>query len=166
MDGRTVHAAGTQEKRQGRPGVTIVKIDTTRFGDLAIQDEHLLSFPAGLLGLEECRQWVLLADTSNDAMGWLQSADRAEIAMAVVSPRRFVPDYQVRVARREIEAIDADDPTQSQVLVIVGKNDRSVTLNLKAPLLLNMERQVGRQVIVTNDLPVQFELAAPRRAAA
>ena len=126
----------------------------------------MLSFPAGMLGLEDCRQWVLLADTSNDALGWLQSADRAEIAMAVVSPRRFVPDYQVRVSRREIEAIDVQDPGSSQVLVIVGKNDSSVTLNLKAPLLLNMEQQVGRQVIVTNDLPVQFELNPARRAAA
>ena len=143
-----------------------MRVETTRFGDLEVVEQHLLSFPAGMLGLEECRQWVLLADTSNDALGWLQSADRAEIAMAVVSPRRFVPDYQVRVSRREIQAIDVHDPSHSQVLVIVGKNDRSVTLNLKAPLLLNMEQQLGRQVIVTNDLPVQFELAAPQRAAA
>jgi flagellar assembly factor FliW len=149
-----------------KAGVAVVNIETTRFGDLVIHEEHLLSFPAGMLGLEECRQWVLLADTSNDALGWLQSADRAEIAMAVVSPRRFVPDYQVRVSRRDIQAIDVQDPTQSQVLVIVGKNERSVTLNLKAPLLLNMEQQIGRQVIVTNDLPVQFELAPPQRAAA
>ena len=149
-----------------KAGVAVVRIETTRFGDLVIHEEHVLSFPAGMLGLEECRQWVLLADTSNDALGWLQSVDRAEIAMAVVSPRRFVPDYQVRVVRREIEAIDIQDPGESQVLVIVGKNDHSVTLNLKAPLLFNMEQQIGRQVIVTNDLPVQFELAPPRRAAA
>ncbi|MCG8585644.1 MAG: flagellar assembly protein FliW [Pirellulales bacterium] len=143
-----------------------MRISTTRFGELAVQSEHLLTFPAGMLGLEDCQQWVLLADTSNDALGWLQSAERAEIAMAVVSPRRFVPDYQVRVTRREIEAIDVQNPNDSQVLVIVGKNGRSVTLNLKAPLLLNMEHQIGRQVIVTNDLPVQYELTPPRRAAA
>ena len=119
-----------------------------------------------MLGLEDCRQWVLLADTSNDALGWLQSAERPEIALAVVSPRRFVPDYQVRVQRREIEAIGIQDPSQSHVLVIVGKNDRSITLNLKAPLLLNMQEQMGRQVIVTNDLPLQHELSPATRAAA
>jgi flagellar assembly factor FliW len=143
-----------------------VRIKTTRFGDLEVYQEHLLVFPAGMLGLEECRQWVLLADTSNDALGWLQSTERAEIALAVVSPRRFVPDYQVRVPRREIEAIELQDPSRSQVLVIVGKNERSVTLNLKAPLLLNMERQIGRQAIVVNDVPVQYELMTPQRRAA
>jgi len=143
-----------------------VRIDTTRFGGLEIVEDHLLSFPAGMLGLEDCKQWVLLADTSNDALGWLQSAERPEIAMAVVSPRRFVSDYQVRVPRREIEAIEIQDPSESQVLVIVGKNERSITLNLKAPLLLNMEQQLGRQVIVTSDLPVQYELSPAIRAAA
>jgi len=149
-----------------KAGVAIVRIETTRFGDLEIVEDHLLSFPAGIIGLEDCRQWVLLADTSNDALGWLQSAQRPEIALAVVSPRRFVPDYQVCVQRREIEAIDIQDPSESQVLVIVGKNDRSITLNLKAPLLLNMEKQVGRQVVVTNDMPVQHELTLAKRAAA
>jgi hypothetical protein len=56
----------------------------------------------GLPGLEDCREWALLADASNDALGWLQSTTRGDVALAVVSPRRFVPDYQVRIPRSEL----------------------------------------------------------------
>ena len=48
-----------------------MKIDTTRFGALEMQPEDVLHFPGGMLGLEDCRDWVLLADAENDALGWL-----------------------------------------------------------------------------------------------
>ena len=136
-----------------------MEIQTTRFGPLTIESEDLLYFPAGLMGMEECRRWVLLQDVHSDAMAWLQSAERAEIAVAVVSPRRFVPDYRIRVARPEIEPLELGDVRWAEVLVIVGRTDRSITLNLRAPLLVNLARRLGRQVITNGDLPIRYELA-------
>jgi flagellar assembly factor FliW len=146
-----------------------MKINTTRFGALEMQPEDVLHFPGGMLGLEDCRDWVLLADAENDALGWLQSVSHSEIALAVVSPRRFVPDYQVRVSRLELEALEMTDLREAQVLSIVGKNDRGITLNLKAPVVINLQRRLGRQVITNGDLPIQHTLtseAAPLRRSA
>lgn len=135
-------------------------IQSTRFGSLSVDAEDLLEFPAGLFGLEECRQWVLLQDGQNDALAWLQSSQRPEIALAVVSPRRFVRDYQIRVARPEIEPLGLSDASMAEVLVVVGRTDRSITLNLKAPLLLNPARRVGRQVVTNGNQPIRYELTA------
>ncbi|MEX2118868.1 MAG: flagellar assembly protein FliW [Pirellulales bacterium] len=136
-----------------------MQIRTTRFGPLEIEADDILSFPAGLLGLEDCRHWVLLADAQNNALGWLQSTSRPEVALAVVCPRRFVPDYQFRVFRSELAALDLADVKDAQVLSIVGKNERSITLNLKAPVVINLERRLGRQVVANGEQPVQYELA-------
>ena len=70
-----------------------MNVETTRFGRLEVDSDDLLVFPAGLFGLESCRHWVLLADAQNDALGWLQCTSRPDVAVAVVTPRRFVPDY-------------------------------------------------------------------------
>jgi flagellar assembly factor FliW len=134
-------------------------IQTTRFATLAIEPDDVLYFPAGLAGLEECRQWVLLADAGNDALGWLQCITRPEVALAVVTPRRFVPDYQVRVARTELAPLDIQQIQDAKVLVVVSKNEHSITLNLKAPLVINLDRRLGRQVVVNNDYSVQYELS-------
>ena len=64
-----------------------MKIDTSRFGIVDIEPDDLLHFASGLLGLEECRHWVLLADAVNEALGWLQSATRPEIS----PPQHRVP---------------------------------------------------------------------------
>jgi len=136
-----------------------MEIQTTRFGSVGIEAEDILTFPGGFLGLEDCRHWVLLADAQNDALGWLQSTARAEIALAVVSPRRFVPEYQVRVSRSELAPLALGSVKDAKVLVVVSKNERSITLNLKAPLVINLEQRLGRQVVTNGDNSVQYELS-------
>ncbi len=141
-----------------------MKIETTRFGSVQIEPDDLLTFPAGMAGLETCRQWVLLADAHNESLGWLQSATRPEIALAVVSPRRFVPEYQVRVYRTELAPLNLTQMKDAQVLTIVAKNDRSITLNLKAPLVINLPQRLGRQVVTNGEDPIQYELGGERVA--
>lgn len=135
-----------------------VPVETTRFGMIDVDPDDVISFPEGLIGLENCRTWVLLADADNDALGWLQSTERSEMAMAVVSPRRILPDYQLRLARRELGPLALDDVRMARVLVIVCGGELSITLNLKAPLVINLPRRIGRQVIANGDAPLKYEL--------
>lgn len=137
----------------------MIDIHTTRFGRLRVQEQDLISFPKGLLGMEHLDRWVLLTDASNDSLGWLQSASDPRVAVAIVSPRRFVGDYQVRLSPSELAPLNLDDVNQAQVMVVVGKSGPSLTLNLKAPLVINPEDRLGRQVIVSGDWPIRYELS-------
>jgi flagellar assembly factor FliW len=138
----------------------VMDLNTSRFGPLRVESEDLLQFPAGLLGMEDCRQWVLLGDAQHPAVAWLQSVERPKVALALVSPRRFVPEYRMRVARAELAPLESDDLSGVQLLVVVGRSDRGITLNLKAPLLIHPGRRLGCQVVTNGELPVRFELNA------
>lgn len=140
-----------------------MEVQTSRFGSIEISSGDIIRFAEGLPGFAECRSWVLLADGQNSALAWLQSVEQPDIAFAVVSPRRHVAGYRLRVARRELEPLEIEDLQAVRVLAIVGKGERSITLNLKSPLVINLDRRAGRQVIANGDLPVQYEL---RRTAA
>lgn len=135
-------------------------IDTTRFGRVAILEEDILAFDQGLIGMEQCRRWVLLADAGNESLAWLQSVDRPEAALAVVSPRRFVADYQVRVGRRDLAPLGDASSKSLQVLVILNRHDEGLTLNLKAPLVIHLENRRGRQIVAKNDHEVRYVLGA------
>jgi flagellar assembly factor FliW len=123
----------------------------------------VIHFASGLPGLEDCRDWALLADATNDALGWLQSTTRGDVALAVVSPRRFVPDYQVRIPRSELTPLAVADIRQAQVVLVVGTNGKTLTLNLKAPIVINLEARTGRQVVASGELPLQYELNQDRQ---
>jgi flagellar assembly factor FliW len=135
-------------------------IATTRFGEVEADDGDILTFVDGLIGMEDCRRWVLLGDAENRALGWMQCFDRPEVALAVVSPRRFVPDYQIRVSRRDVNPLALEDPAEAHVLTIVSQTGGALSLNLKAPLLINIDAQLGRQIIARDDHQVQYLLLA------
>ncbi|MFM8892350.1 MAG: flagellar assembly protein FliW [Planctomycetia bacterium] len=139
-----------------------MRINTTRFGRIDVDQADLLRFPSGLPGLEDCREWALLADAENDALGWLQSTTRGDVALAVVSPRRFVPDYQVRIPRSELSPLELTDMRHAQVVVVVGTTGTGLTLNLKAPIVINLETRTGRQVVATGELSMHHELSPHR----
>ncbi len=71
----------------------------------------------------------------------------------------FVPGYQLRVTKSDLAPLELQNPQQGEVLAVVGKNDRGLTLNLKAPLVIHVARRLGRQVVASDDQPVQYELA-------
>lgn len=137
-----------------------MRITTTRFGRIDVDDEDLLTFPSGLPGLEDCRRWALLADAATDSLGWLQSTTRADVALAVVSPRRFIPDYQLRIPRSELAPLRLEEIGDAQILLVVGHGGNGLSLNLKAPIIVNIEARTGRQVVASGDLPVRYELVS------
>ena len=107
--------------------------------------------------MESCRQWVLLADPQCDTLAWLQGG-RSEIALPLTSPRRFVPGYQIRVPRRELVPLEFEDVRSAKVLVVVGRTARGLSLNLKAPVVLNLQQSLGRQIVTNGELPVHYEV--------
>jgi len=135
-----------------------MKIHTTRFGSIEIEPDDILFFRNGLLGFEDCRHWVLLADADNAAVAWLQSMQHADIAMPVVSPRRFVADYQVRLETTDVDALQLTSVEQAYVLGVVSRDEETLTLNLRAPLVINLDRRIGCQVVTVDAQPLQYEL--------
>ncbi len=71
-----------------------------------------------------------------------------------------MPDYQVRLPRRELEPLELEDISLAEVLVVVSRSAGYITLNLKAPLVLNLQRGLGRQVISHGDQPIQYVVAS------
>ncbi len=137
-------------------------ISTTRFGTVTIDEDDVLVFVDGLIGMEDCRHWALLADAQNAALGWLQSLDRPEVALAVVSPRRFVSNYHARVSRRDVEPLGLTDAADAQVLSIVNQVGESLALNLKAPLVIHVATRLGRQIVAKDNHSVQHLLSGAR----
>ena len=135
-------------------------ISTSRFGSVPVKPDDILTFPAGLIGYEACRRWVLMGDAENESVGWLQSVHLPDVALAVISPRRFLPDYQVRVNRSQLAALDMNGVDQAFVLNVMAMNAGRLTVNLRAPLIINLNRRLGRQIITNDEQPVQFELSA------
>jgi flagellar assembly factor FliW len=140
-------------------------IQTSRFGPIEIEADDLLLFSQGIIGFPRLYHWVLLADEQHPDLAWLQAAGNAQVAFALVNPRQFQPQYQVRVPAQQLDDLELSGKSPMFVLAIVSKQHDQLTLNLKAPLILNVERHLGRQVVTSDEQPLQFPIgqATPAR---
>lgn len=139
-----------------------MRIDTTRFGKRTLNEDQLLLFPQGLIGMETLRQWTLLPDPENPAVAWLQSVSRGDRALALVSPRAFMPTYKVRVGQRDLTPLNLRPGDHTYVLSTLSGHVGNLTTNLRAPIIVNLTRRLGCQVVTNDDAPLRFALPTQR----
>jgi flagellar assembly factor FliW len=72
-----------------------------------------------------------------------------------------VPGYQVRLARSQLTPLELAALDHAFVLTVLSKNQGYVTVNLRSPVIINLDRRIGRQVIVSDEQPLQMRLPAP-----
>ena len=133
-----------------------MQISTSRFGTISCAAAEIWLFPRGLIGLEDQRHWVLLTDPDNERLGWLQNLCNREMALPVVSPREYCPDYDVHVKQSDVAPLELADDSQALVFATVAKTGFQLTINLQAPLLVNKQNCIGRQVLIANSQPLQL----------
>ncbi len=135
-----------------------VSIDSTRFGRIEIQDEAVIQFPNGLIGLTG-KRYALVAREENGAFQWLHSLDDPSLAIPVTNPFVFFQSYEVEISSTEADRIGITEPEQADVYVTVraGEQLEDFRANLRAPILITAGR--GYQVInEANDAPVRAPL--------
>ncbi len=135
-----------------------MRIDTQRFGTLHLNEDQLFLFPQGLIGMETLRHWALLPDSDNASVAWLQSATRGDRALALISPRAFFDGYRVHVSRRELACLHLTPGAELYVMTVVAGHVGKLTTNLRSPLLLNLGRRLGCQVITDDNQPIRQPL--------
>lgn len=143
-----------------------MKIQTTRFGEIDFPQEALLHFPEGVLGFPEDRDYLLLEhDRDNSPFKWLQSAQSPELAFIVVDPLLIVDRYPIMIdcdTARMIQVRDAAETAAMAILNIPQGDAIRMTANLKAPLLVNPEMRLGRQIIIGSQTFSVSEPVFPR----
>ena len=126
-----------------------MRVNTTRFGEIEIDEQRIMNFPKGILGFPDNPLFALLQTNNEGNFFWLQSIERPDLAFVVCDPVLFIPDYQIPVKGDELTQIGLDGLENSQVLIIVNKVGRSLTGNLQGPLVINVNNRQGKQLVLS-----------------
>ena len=125
-------------------------IETSRFGQVEVDENRLITFEEGILGFPNEHDYALIQTGEGSGFYWLQSVDCHELAFVVCDPRLFVADYQVPVKLEELEKVGLDEPSDAQVFIIVNKVDSLLTGNLQGPLVVNVQNRRARQLVLSD----------------
>ncbi|MDR3164320.1 MAG: flagellar assembly protein FliW [Synergistaceae bacterium] len=131
----------------------MIKLTSTRFGELEIDDGDVIQFPLGIPGFEDKRRWILIGDEDNAIM-WMHSTEDEALALPVVAPDSVKSDYNAQIPRESLEPIgDVREGDVTILIVVTIPPDRpwDMTANLKAPIVVNRAERVAMQTIALNN---------------
>lgn len=146
-----------------------MKIGTRKFGEIQIDEKTILTMPEGLPGFPGLERFVVLEDPKTAPFCWFQSVDDADLALVIMNPLVFKPDYDL-----DLEAIAADlgwkGISREELLVFVVVNiygkeeDKQITANLIGPLVINAKNSQAAQVVLSNTTySCQYNILNPEK---
>lgn len=127
-----------------------MRVKTSRFGEVTVEDSAVISFPEGLVGFPDARRFVIFDGPEGTPFKWLQSADRPELAFVICDPLTFKPDYRVAAAPQELADLALQKLEDAVVCVILSipADPWQMTANLLGPLVFNAASRLGKQLVL------------------
>lgn len=140
-----------------------MKIKTKVFGEVTIDDDKVIHFPAGIIGFPGMTDFALIhdEDKGTGSIHWLQSMQEAAFAMPVMDPLIVKPDYNPEIEDELLSQIGKLDPEEILVLVTVTvpSDLTKMSVNLRGPIIINAAERKACQVIVEGgDYAVKYPI--------
>ncbi|KXS41262.1 MAG: hypothetical protein AWU54_1691 [Candidatus Frackibacter sp. T328-2] len=129
-----------------------MELKTTRFGKIEIDSDEVISFKQGLYGFKDNKEFILLMDDETPFF-WLQAIDNRDLAFVVTEPWNYCEDYEFDLdneVKKELKIEKKQDVLVVNI-VVVPDNLQDMTMNLKAPVIINKNEQIAKQVILDDD---------------
>ena len=139
-----------------------MKITTRVFGEIEIDDSKIIHFPAGIIGFPEMTDFALVYDEEKgkeSPIRWLQSLQETNFALPVMDPLLVAQDYNPEVEDDYLTPLGKMTAEETLVLVTVTvpKELTKMSVNLQAPIVINVETKKAIQMIVnTEKYPIKY----------
>ncbi|MBR5361443.1 MAG: flagellar assembly protein FliW [Lachnospiraceae bacterium] len=129
---------------------------TKFFGKIDVADDKIINFPEGILGFPDLKKFTLMFDSEKSSptgLNFLASLDEPAFMMPVVTAVAVKPDYSPKITAEVEKAIGP--LTEENVLVLVTMtipaDITQMTVNLNAPIIINIESNKAIQSMVENE---------------
>lgn len=128
------------------------KIATKYTGEITVLAEDIITFEQGLPGFVDEKDFVILPFAEQSPFFILQSTTTANVAFVLSDPFPFFQTYDFKLEQTYLEALSIQSKRDVLIFVILTVRDpfQQTTANLQAPIVINKEKKLGKQIILTD----------------
>lgn len=134
-----------------------MKLNTTNFGEIDIDESALINFEEGIPGFEHVRRFALLQDDEM-IVDWLQGVDK-DVAFPIINPFAIKEGYEFKIPDADIKKLNIE--TQEDLLiysiVVIPEDIKDIRTNLQAPIIINAKTKFAKQIILDDRYPLRYE---------
>ena len=145
-------SAGTVEAPRARSSVTDTGVE--------VEEVPVLAMVEPVPGFPELREFHLERLDVEGILFALRSVQEPGVRLLVVPVHRFFPDYAPEIQDDTAEALGITPEAEVIIFGVVnpGESVTGATVNLLAPVIVNVETRQAAQVVLDEDLPLRAPL--------
>lgn len=128
-------------------------LKTKYHGDIEYEENQIINFKKGILSFENLKNFILFPLKGNEFFNVLHSIENTSIGFIVASPFSIKEDYTFELPNKIIEELQINDSTEVLVqnILTVNSDIEKTTINLRAPLIININSKLGEQIILNDE---------------
>lgn len=129
-----------------------MKIKTKFCGEIEYSDENVIVFEEGIPGFPDLHKYALIP-VNDLVFSYMQSIEDEKVCFIVVPPAFVEPSYDIEISDEAVEKLQVEKPEDVNVLSIVTipGDIKEMTVNLKAPILINIRNNKAVQEVLDDD---------------
>ena len=112
-----------------------------------------ITLKKGILGFENLKEYELLDIENEDILKEFNSTEEDCIGFIVVSPFEIIKEYEIVLNQETMEKLEVKSPNDIMLLniITVGQTLEESTVNMKAPIVINVRNNCGMQIILQDE---------------
>ena len=137
-----------------------MRLFSPALGEIEADESQIFSFPEGLPGFSHLKKFLLIRHREKSPFFFLIAVAEPEIYFILLDPAKILDDYQVELTgeQQTLLNLSAETPVLSLNITRIPPEAQEIILNLKAPVIFNLNEKIGRQVILEANYPVRFTI--------
>jgi flagellar assembly factor FliW len=130
-----------------------MEIISKLLGKIEYSQENIIRFEEGLIGISDKKNFLLIEKEDFKPFDYLQSVDDPNFILVVISPMLVEKEFKFDIHKDDLNAIGIknEDDFSLLAIVIFASQVENITVNLKAPILINIHTKQALQIILQND---------------
>jgi flagellar assembly factor FliW len=135
----------------------------SHLADVEVDPRDVVTFPDGLPGYEGSRRFVLIDVEETAPLKVLHAVEASEPCFFVIDPRSVLPTYRCALGPADRARLGgADAGTFLWLAIVTVTGEGGVTANLRAPVVIDPARMIGRQVLPNAGVyPLRYAIDRP-----
>ncbi|CCQ94656.1 Flagellar assembly factor FliW [[Clostridium] ultunense Esp] len=129
-------------------------LNTKHFGEIEVEKDKIIHFPEGILGFEEEKQFLIINNEDEEnPFHWLQSVANPDLAFVIINPFFVYPNYDIVIPKSAQEKLKIEEEKDVAIysIVVVPEDMEKMTANLLGPIVININKKLGKQVILDDE---------------
>lgn len=121
-------------------------------GRIVYNEDEIITFEKSIPGFNDLKRFVL-KDIEDSSFRILQSIEEASIGFIVISPFEVEEKYEIKLSDEVIKTLGIKKPNEVLLysLVTLSSKVENITVNLKAPIVMNINNKKAEQFIIDKE---------------